>query len=316
VFFEFERKTMMETVSAIIPTYKGSSRLKRAIDSLLNQTYPLTEIIVVDDNDPQTEERKKTEAIMQDYKEITNIIYIQHERNLNGAAARNTGIKRATGKYLCFLDDDDYYFRDRILESVMYLNKFPDKIGVYAGVDVVNANEKIILKIRPQSDLHIADLLQEEMIIGTGSNIFIYTSVAKKIGGFDEEFVRRQDTEFMIRVCHEGSVGYLNKLLIVKSVNGTFNHPTYKKMKLVNNLFEEKFRDDIEHLDKNKNKYYEMQYKSLFNIALSERNKHEIKESYQLIKSLRNPSLKESTLYFVYITGVRDNKLISKMFSN
>lgn len=56
------------------------------------------------------------------------------------------------------------------------------------------------MKVRPQCDLKISDLLRKEMVIGTGSNIFVKSDVVKGIHGFDESFVRRQDIEFMIRV--------------------------------------------------------------------------------------------------------------------
>lgn len=91
-------------VSVIIPTYKGSSALNRAIDSVLCQSYKEIEIIVVDDNDPTSDERKNTEALMSRYIGDKRIRYIKHQRNSNGAVARNTGITAATGKL--FVADD------------------------------------------------------------------------------------------------------------------------------------------------------------------------------------------------------------------
>ncbi|MCE2152703.1 glycosyltransferase [Streptococcus thermophilus] len=195
--------------------------LNRAIDSVLCQSYKEIEKIVVDDNDPTSDERKNTEALMSRYIGDKRIRYIKHQRNSNGAVARNTGITAATGKYIAFLDDDDYYLPNRIEKSVRYLEKNRDAVGVYAGVDIIDKEGNINLKVRPQCDLKISDLLRKEMVIGTGSNIFVKSDVVKGIHGFDESFVRRQDIEFMIRVCHEGRVGYIPDKLIVKSENGT-----------------------------------------------------------------------------------------------
>ena len=301
---------MNEFVTVIIPTYKGSSALGRAIDSALNQSYKELEIIVVDDNASGSEERLKTEKLMLRFASNVRVRYLKHPQNLNGAVARNTGIFAAKGDYIAFLDDDDYYFPERIQKSVSYLQKNKDAVGVYVGVDVTNENGTVELQVMPKQDLTISDLLQKEMVIGTGSNIFVKSDVAKKINGFDENFVRRQDIEFMIRVCHEGRIGFLSEKLIVKSVNGTMNHPKYIKMKAVIDQFSHKFADDIDDLGEKKDKYYTMQYRTLFGIALYEHNKEEINEAAQLIKQYDKLSLKEKLLRLIYIYNLRDNVLI------
>lgn len=301
----------MPIVSVIIPTYKGSSALNRAIDSVLHQSFKEIEIIVVDDNDPISDDRKKTEALMSRYIGEERIRYIKHQKNSNGAVARNTGITAATGKYIAFLDDDDYYLPERIEKSVMYLEENRDAVGVYTGVDIIDKEGNVNLKVKPQCDLKISDLLQKEMVIGTGSNIFVKNDVAKGIYGFDESFVRRQDIEFMIRVCHEGRVGFIPDKLIVKSENGTLNHPKYAKMKSVIHQFGQKFKNDIDALGEEKSKYYAMQYRTLFGIALYDHNKDEINEATQLIKQYDVLSIKEKLLRFIYIYNLRDNAFVN-----
>ena len=96
-------------VSVIIPTFQRAKYIERAIDSVLNQTYKNFEIIVVDDNDQESEARKEMIKRMDKYSSDSRIIYIKHEKNKNGAAARNTGINVAKGEYITFLDDDDYF---------------------------------------------------------------------------------------------------------------------------------------------------------------------------------------------------------------
>ena len=86
-------------VSVIIPTYHGANSLERAVNSVLRQTYTDLEIIVVDDNDPESEARRQTEAVIASLN-APNLRYIRHEKNLNGSAARNTGIRHAAGEML------------------------------------------------------------------------------------------------------------------------------------------------------------------------------------------------------------------------
>ncbi|MDP3388286.1 MAG: glycosyltransferase family 2 protein [Eubacteriales bacterium] len=88
-------------VSVLIPTYKSTSSLKMSVESVLSQTYENYEIIVIDDNNPDTEYRRRTEAIMDRYIHNPKIMYIKHSKNKNGAAARNTGFKNSKGELIC-----------------------------------------------------------------------------------------------------------------------------------------------------------------------------------------------------------------------
>ena len=106
-------------VSVIIPTYKRAELLSKCIKSILEQTYSNVEVIVVDDNDPKTNWRKNTESILDDFKEDSRVIYIKHEKNKNGSAARNTGFKVSTGEYICYLDDDDIFLKNKIMTWVL-----------------------------------------------------------------------------------------------------------------------------------------------------------------------------------------------------
>lgn len=101
-------------VSVVIPTYKRPGMLGRAIDSILDQTYDNLEIIIVDDNNVDSEYRNKTEKFMEKYLSLSNLSYIKHNTNKGGAVARNTGIKKSKGKYIAFLDDDDEYYGGKI----------------------------------------------------------------------------------------------------------------------------------------------------------------------------------------------------------
>lgn len=94
-------------VSVIIPTYKRATTLLDAIRSVLNQTYKNIEIVIVDDNGKGTYEQLETERLLKQYIENQQIIYIVHEYNKNGSAARNTGLMASHGAYINFLDDDD-----------------------------------------------------------------------------------------------------------------------------------------------------------------------------------------------------------------
>src|SRR5699024_5570587 len=108
------RQSDTESVSIVIPTHARPVFLGRAIDSVLRQTFPAWELLVVDDNPPGSEARVVTERFMEDFRWEARIRYLQHPTNLGGGAARNTGIRAAKGPYVAFLDDDDEWLPEKL----------------------------------------------------------------------------------------------------------------------------------------------------------------------------------------------------------
>ncbi|MDT2822154.1 glycosyltransferase family 2 protein [Enterococcus devriesei] len=224
----------MELVSIIIPTFKGYSNLSRAIESCLDQSYKDIEIIIVDDNIKKISQIDylKTKKVVEKYINITkgmSIRYIVHDDNKGGSAARNTGIKNANGKYICFLDDDDFYLKDRVKKSVMYLQNNLGDSGVICQVLSTLDNSRRLNKLTSLTDSYNLNekLLLNTMYIGTGSNLFFRKESVDSIGYFDETFVRFQDIEYMIKFSEKLTVGMIDEYLIVKSTNETNNLPNF-----------------------------------------------------------------------------------------
>lgn len=108
----------MKLVSVVIPTYGRAEYLIQAVESVLKQTYPNYEIIIVDDNDSESAARKKVKELLQIYLERKNIYYIPLEKNSGGSVARNRGIEFAHGEYVAFLDDDDLFLPEYLMNMV------------------------------------------------------------------------------------------------------------------------------------------------------------------------------------------------------
>ena len=90
-------------VSVIIPTYRRSDMLDRAIKSVLNQTYDNIELLLVNDNIPNDEYSQALLDRVKIYETDDRFRLILQEKHINGAAARNAGIKEAKGEYIAFL---------------------------------------------------------------------------------------------------------------------------------------------------------------------------------------------------------------------
>jgi len=108
------------TVSVIIATYKRDVSLEKALISIIEQTYDTVEIIVVDDN-AEDSWNKIVSDIVNKINVIHPVVYIRNETNQGSAETRNIGIRTASGEYITFLDDDDIYLPNKIINQVGHM---------------------------------------------------------------------------------------------------------------------------------------------------------------------------------------------------
>lgn len=249
-------------VSVVIPTYKRPENLIRAIESVLKQTYDSIEIIVVDDNGLGTENQIRTYQILKDYIKNQQIKYIPHEKNQNGAAARNTGIFNAKGDYICFLDDDDEFFPNKIEKQIEALRNLDSSWGgVYCNsIDRIITKDKTIEKFVqniPSNNLK-EDLLLCNTRFGS-SSLMLRKEICIQMGGFDETFKRHQDWEFLVRLLRQYKLKLVepDKALIYYNVLPTnTNKPCNKNIATFREKYLKKFKKDIESSRNKKNIYY------------------------------------------------------------
>lgn len=210
----------MIKVSVIITTYKRSEMLTRAIDSVLNQTYKNIEIIVVDDNDENSIFRKETSLIMERYKGNKNIIYLKHKKNSNGSVARNTGIYNSNGELITFLDDDDWYYPEKVEKQVEFLRINTDFKAVYCAC---NRDNKIIPSML-SGDLSL-EILSGRNLIYTNS-IMMWKNVILEFEGWDESYKKHQEAAFLLRYFSKGhKIGAMNNVLVEFDISDRSNFP-------------------------------------------------------------------------------------------
>ncbi|MBN2091920.1 glycosyltransferase family 2 protein [candidate division KSB1 bacterium] len=202
-------------ISVIIPTFKRSEMLDRAIRSILNQTYKNTEIIVVDDNNEQDQFRHKTEILMQTFSTEPRLRYIRHQSNLGGAAARNTGIDAAQGDYISFLDDDEEYFPEKIAQQVStFLTSPIDNLGiVYCGHIEVDTHGKTIRAVNKKwkGNVFHLHLIRN---LAPSSTLFMPKSVLVEAGGF-RNLSSGQEYDLIFRILRAGyNVDVVDKFLV------------------------------------------------------------------------------------------------------
>lgn len=189
---------MLATV--VIPTYKGTKNLLRAVNSVLDQTIADLEVIIVDDNGKGTEEQRTTEQLLLDNIADSRLKYIALEKNSGGSAARNKGASIATGKFINFLDDDDAIERTKLEVQINALTNSHNSFGMAYSSSKIYSEGVLsnIIKATKSGNI-LYDFLMGKIKIGTGT-VLMYRDVWCKLGGYDENFVRHQDWEFFARV--------------------------------------------------------------------------------------------------------------------
>ncbi|MGN0612571.1 MAG: glycosyltransferase family 2 protein, partial [Porcipelethomonas sp.] len=175
-------------VSCIITTYKREvSILKRAVDSIVNQTYKDIEIIIVNDAPAEAELREEIRQMLDEYD--MDIRYIVHDVNKGACAARNTGIKESSGEYIAFLDDDDEWLPEKIEKQIGAFKKSDSKTAlVYCGRVTVNDTTGTIEERKAEfHEGFVFDLLIMRNFIGSTSYPLLRTDVLREVGGFDPQ---------------------------------------------------------------------------------------------------------------------------------
>lgn len=134
-------------ISIIIPVYNSEKYLSKCLDSIINQTFSLKNIEVIIINDGSTD---NSEKIIMRYEKKLNIIY-KKQKNEGQSSARNKGIKLAKGKYLTFIDSDDYI--DKKMLSIMY------KEADNNNLDIITCD---LAKVKENSIIHIKDRISND----------------------------------------------------------------------------------------------------------------------------------------------------------
>lgn len=216
-------------ISVIIPTYQRPDKLMRAVRSVLSQTYKNYEILVIDDDHDESL-LKTISGFLQ-----TNGIHLYPNKRSKGAnGARNTGIKLSKGNYLAFMDDDDEWLPEYLEKQVNCLSNADETYGlVYGGylLEIKGKWKPIVQK--KEGDL-LSALITDQFRIGAGSNIFIRRKVIDRVGLWDEELLRQQDLEFLVRVFDQYKV--ISNQNIVLKIYG-HNDPAAKKAFLTREVY-------------------------------------------------------------------------------
>ena len=183
---------ILPVVSVIVPTYKGTEFLREAIDSILAQTYPAVEAIIINDGSPDN-----TAEVLAEYG--TKIVAIT-QQNAGTAAARNRGLTSVTGQYVAFLDHDDLWHPEKLEKQMAVFTNRPDAGMVICGRQFFDHYTHQITSQHPaEPELDVHTLLSMQAI--ALQSVIIKKSVLDEIGSFDQSVSGADDWELTIRIA-------------------------------------------------------------------------------------------------------------------
>lgn len=213
----------MPRVSVITPTYKRETKyLLRAIESIKEGSYENVEIVVVDDNPPDSKYRKDVVEFMKRYESDNNVIYFMNPKNVGGSLARNNGISVASGEYITFLDDDDRYLPRKIEKQINFmLDKGCDMS--FSNLKIVNEDD-VLIDFREHTSVKSfekEDLLKHHIMKHlTGTPTFMYKALKlREIGGFEDAKIGQEFYLMLKSIENDLDICYLNDCDVVAYVH-------------------------------------------------------------------------------------------------
>jgi glycosyltransferase involved in cell wall biosynthesis len=200
---------IMPKVSVIIPTYNRAHLIKQSVQSVLEQSYQNFEVIIVDDGSSDN-----TEKVIRDLGNPEKIIY-RYQENQGRSNARNHALQIATGQYITFLDSDDIYLPNKLQMQVEYLDAQPEVGMVYASA-ICEDESGNSLGFQYHASAHgyiyeqVAFYIPVTIILPT---VMVRREIIEKVGYFDENLNRFEDTDYWRRISRLCLVGVIPEVL-------------------------------------------------------------------------------------------------------
>ncbi len=228
---EITRMNQLPLVSVICICHNHLSFLRESIQSVLNQTYPEIEIIIVDDGSTDGS-KEMIKALVKDKP----IHFIDNPIPLGNCKAFNMGFSASQGKFIIDLATDDYLDPERILKGInTFLNSDAgvtfsdvmniDENGVELGTHFLRDSDHQLIEQVPEGDIYI-ELIQRYFISPPG--MMMKREVLEELNGYDES-LSYEDFDFWIRSSRNWHYAFTNEVLVTKrKVSGSLSEQQFK----------------------------------------------------------------------------------------
>jgi glycosyltransferase involved in cell wall biosynthesis len=270
---------MKPLVSVVIPVYNQERYIAEAVESVLGQTYPQVELVVVDDGSTD-----RTAGILAGY--APRLVYIRQD-NSGAAIALNRGIEAAKGEYVGWLSSDDVYMPTKVERQVEHFAAHPDVRLTYTDFNVIDATGRINRIVRcpyyEDRKLFIRQLILGNFI--NGSSVIACKEALIETGLFDPEMTYHADANMWLRMLKHYEFGHVGDVLLNyrwHAANASFNVAAMKRHRYVyyQKIWESFRPDDLFNGAEDPQKAFQrftgraLRANGLFDLALAEYRHH------------------------------------------
>ena len=225
----------MIPISVIIPYYNGSKYITDTLNSVLSQSCPPAEIILINDGSSDEET-----LFLEQFKDKVTLI---HQKNVGVSTTRNTAINLANNEWLAFLDQDDLWAHDKIEKQWAFIQNNPDCQAIHTAVKAMR-NGKIFAEYRKKT-LYLEDFLLTDPNQSYLSSTLIKKELIIKSGLFNPVLPYSQDRECFIRCSLKATFHYLDECLTTRrqhhnNLSGNY-YGVWKENININRFYENQF---------------------------------------------------------------------------
>ena len=196
--------------SVIVPTFNRRRELKRCLESLVSQTFEDFEVLICDDGSTDG-----TVDLIETFDRKLNIQYLWNENWGGPAHPRNIGINTTSGKWICFLDSDDWWYPNKLESCLSYLEEYDI---IYHDLHSYSNNKRSLVghrKSRELDQIPFEDLVMNGNIL-SNSSVVVRKSIVDKVGSIseDKKLIAVEDYDYWIRTSLvTARFGYIPKYL-------------------------------------------------------------------------------------------------------
>ena len=195
-------------ISVVIPVYNRPQLVKRAIESVLEQSLKVDEIIVVDDGSTDD-----TAIVLQSFDEKIKIIT---QKNNGVSSARNAGIKASKNRWVCFLDSDDIWHKEKLEQQLAFHKANPHILFSHTEEEWIRDGKRV--KQKKQHKKPSGFCFEENLNLCkiAPSTVMIEKTLFDKVGYFDEALEVCEDYDMWLRLLNTFEVGLIGEVLTTK----------------------------------------------------------------------------------------------------
>ena len=196
------------SISVIIPVFNRVKLIARCINSVINQTYPVNEIIVVDDGSNDA----TYDLIRKNFPQVISI----YQENKGVSNARNVGIQSAKSKWIAFLDSDDEWFPNKIEKQISLIKKNP--LYKVCHSDEIWIRNDVRVNPMKKHRKYGGDIYKKclPLCVISPSSIIIHKDIFNDVGLFDKNLPVCEDYDLWLRICSKYEVLLLDQKLVKK----------------------------------------------------------------------------------------------------